>query len=143
VPGEACRHNLGVLDRRQLHRPRPLGASHVEGWRWRNRPHLGEWERAAASGSLPASDVERLAPEQRAGELAMLMLRLHTGIRFDAFTARTGVDARTFFADPFDRLARVGLIALTADAATLTEKGIPVADAIAAEFLEHASALTA
>ena len=89
-----------------------------------------------AAGDLPAADVETLTPGWRAGELAMLMLRLERGIEFDAFAARTGRDARHVFRDQIERFAPVGLITLDASSIRLTEQGINVADAIAAEFLD-------
>jgi len=39
---------------------------------------------------LPAADVEQLTPDQRAGELAMLLLRLSDGLNFDVFADRSG-----------------------------------------------------
>jgi oxygen-independent coproporphyrinogen-3 oxidase len=135
TPGEACRHNLVYWTGGSYLGLGPSAASHVEGWRWRNRPHLGEWERAVGAGELPASDVESLTPAQRAGELAMLMLRLDRGIEFDAFAARIGRDARDLFRPQLDRLQRVGLVSVDSSSVKLTERGIPVADAIASEFL--------
>ena len=84
---------------------------------------------------MPATDVERLSPERRAGELAMLRLRLARGIEFADFSARTGVDARAAFAEQLDRLSRLGLIQIDERAARLSDKGLAVADAVAAEFL--------
>jgi oxygen-independent coproporphyrinogen-3 oxidase len=138
TPGEACRHNLVYWTGGNYIGLGPSAASHVEGWRWRNRPHLGEWERAVADQALPASDVEALTPDQRAGELAMLMLRLDRGIEFDAFAERTGRDARGLFREQIDRLAPAGLITVDDRAVRLTERGINVADAIAGEFLDVA-----
>ena len=137
-PGDECRHNLVYWTGGNYLGLGPSAASHVEGWRWRNRPHLGEWENAVAAGDLPAADVESLSPGRRAGELAMLMLRLDRGIEFDAFAARTGRDARLAFRQQIDRLAPVGLIAVDATGVRLTERGINVADAIGAEFLDVA-----
>jgi coproporphyrinogen III oxidase-like Fe-S oxidoreductase len=72
---------------------------------------------------------------RRAGELAMLMLRLSQGIRYDAFAQRTGHDPCELFAETIGRLAPVGLVRADADAIRLTERGVNVADAVAAEFL--------
>ena len=135
TPGEECRHNLVYWTGGNYVGLGPSAASHVEGVRWRNRPHLGEWEDAVAEGALPAIDIERLSPRRRAGELAMLRLRLSRGIEFDDFTARTGLDARTAFADQLDRLGKVGLVRIDREAARLTDAGLAVADAVAAEFL--------
>lgn len=138
VPGDECRHNLVYWTGGNYIGLGPSAASHVQGWRWRNRPHLGEWENGVAAGELPATDVESLSPDRRAGELAMLMLRLDRGIEFDAFAARTGRDARSAFPEQIDRFAPVGLLTVDGVAIRLTETGINVADAIAAEFLNVA-----
>lgn len=136
VEGEACRHNLVYWTGGNYIGLGPSAASHVEGWRWRNRPHLREWEQAVSAGEFPAVDVEMLSPARRAGELAMLMLRLDRGIEFEAFAARTGRDARAAFREQIDRLAPVGLLEGDATAVRLTEAGINVADAVGAEFLD-------
>jgi oxygen-independent coproporphyrinogen-3 oxidase len=137
-PGGECRHNLVYWTGGNYLGLGPSAASHVEGWRWRNRPHLGEWEQAVAAGEVPAVDVEVLSPAPRAGELAMLMLRLSQGIRYDAFARRTGGrDPRDLFAETIARLAPVGLLRADADAIRLTEQGVNVADAVAAEFLAN------
>jgi oxygen-independent coproporphyrinogen III oxidase len=135
APGQECRHNLVYWSGGSYIGLGPSAASHVEGWRWKNRPHLGEWERAIACSTLPAGDVERLTEAQRRGELAMLNLRLARGLNFADFTARTGADARHAFAEQTDRLSRLGLIRVDPDAVRLTEAGLNVADAVAAEFL--------
>ena len=134
-PGEECRHNLVYWTGGNYVGLGPSAASHVEGWRWRNRPHLGEWEQAVDRGGVPAVDVEQLTPIRRAGELAMLLLRLRDGLDFSDFAARTGYDARQIYADQIDRLARPGLITVDARGVRLAERGLAVADAVAAEFL--------
>jgi oxygen-independent coproporphyrinogen-3 oxidase len=138
VPGEECRHNLLYWSGGDYIGLGPSAASHVQGRRWRNRPHLGEWEVAVSSGVLPAADLETLSPAQRCGELAMLNLRLSRGLAFADFATRTGEDARVLFAEPIERLAKLGLIAVSQDAVQLTVAGLDVADAVAAEFLETA-----
>jgi oxygen-independent coproporphyrinogen-3 oxidase len=135
MPHEECQHNLGYWRGGNYVGLGPSAASHIEGWRWKNRPHLGEWERATESSEVPATDVEHLSADQRAGELAMLMLRLDAGIGFDAFEQRLGLDARTLFATQIEHLGRVGLITVDEGSIRLSERGLPVADAVAAEFL--------
>lgn len=137
--GNECQHNLLYWIGGDYLSLGPSAASHVQGWRWRNRPHLGEWENAVDRSFLPAVEVESLSPRQRAGELAMLMLRLSTGITHADFTARTGHDAAELFAEVIDRLAPLGLLDVTATAIRLSERGLPVADSVASEFLEAAS----
>ncbi len=135
VPGQECRHNLMYWTGGNYIGLGPSAASHVDGHRWRNRPHLGEWERAVSSGEPPAIELEILPPHRRAGELAMLMLRLSKGIEFVEFKARTGFDARVVFADPIERFALIGLLNVDDQRICLTERGVEVADALAGEFL--------
>jgi oxygen-independent coproporphyrinogen-3 oxidase len=135
VPGEECRHNLVYWTGGNYLALGPSGASHIEGHRWKNRPHLGEWEQAIDEGELPAADYEVLTLEQRAGELAMLMLRLEEGLSCDVYTARTGLDALKVYAATADNLVKLGLIEVSDRKISLTERGIDVADAVAGEFV--------
>jgi oxygen-independent coproporphyrinogen-3 oxidase len=135
-PGEECRHNLLYWTGGNYLGVGPSAASHVEGHRFRNRPHLGEWEQAIEEGRLPATDIEVLTPRQRAGERVMLELRLTTrGVRIKEFIEQFGQDARDLFARQLADLSRAGLLRVTPENFALTEAGVDVADAVAAEFL--------
>lgn len=133
--GESCRHNLLYWTGGNYIGLGPSAASHVEGWRWKNRPHLGEWERAVSAGELPAAELEKLSKEQRMGEWVMLRLRLSEGIEFGAFAERWGCDAHAVYRDEIERLGKLGLIKVNQDRFVLSEAGLAVADAIAGEFL--------
>jgi oxygen-independent coproporphyrinogen-3 oxidase len=135
IPGEECRHNLLYWTGSSYVGLGPSAASHIEGTRFKNRPHLGEWENAIEAGHLPAQDVETLTPEQRCGELAMLMLRLTRGVSFAEYSARIGRDARSDFAEQIERIAKLGLIEVDEAGFRLTDQGLNVADSIGAEFL--------
>lgn len=135
APGQECRHNLIYWTGGDYLGLGPSAASHAGGTRWKNRPHLGEWEAAIASGRLPVTDVESLPPEQRAGELVMLRLRLERGLDLRDFAGRTGFDAHALYAEPLRRLSDLGLIEVDPNRVRLTEKGLEVADAVAREFL--------
>ena len=135
LPGQACRHNLIYWTGGNYIGLGPAAASHISGHRWRNRPHLGEWENAITAGRLAATDVEHLSSRQRAGELAMLLLRLEQGLIYDVFAARTGHDAHQLFAGPIKQLTRAGLLDAGGPGLRLTDRGRNVADAVAAEFL--------
>lgn len=134
-PNEACRHNLLYWTGGNYIGLGPSAASHVEGWRWKNRPHLGEWERAVERDQLPAAELEKLSDEQRQGEWVMLRLRLSDGAVFDDYAARWGRDARADYADELNRLAKLGLLDVNARRFALSDGGVAVADAIASEFL--------
>ena len=134
-PGSESLHNLGYWTGDDYLALGPSGSSHVAGTRWKNAPHLGDWERSVDAGRLPAVEVERLTPAQRAGELAMLRLRLADGIDLADFAARTGFDAASRFAPQIDQLGRGGLLSLSPTHLRLTESALPLTDAVAAEFL--------
>jgi len=134
-PGQECHHNLMYWKGGNYIGLGPSAASHVSGHRWRNRPHLGEWEEHIDRRQLPAVDIEILSPLQRCGELAMLMLRLDDGLNFNDFTARTGEDARSLYVDQISRLTKLGLIEIDQSRIRLSHKGLNVADGVAAEFV--------
>jgi oxygen-independent coproporphyrinogen-3 oxidase len=137
--GEECRHNLMYWHGGNYMALGASGSSHINGVRWKNRPHLGEWETAIDAGEMAASDVECLSAGTRCGELAMLMLRLDAGLTFADFTARTGQDAQSLFSDIVHQLTPVGLLEADDQAIRITDKGLAVADAIASQFLATAS----
>ncbi len=136
APGQECQHNLLYWQGEDYIGLGPSAASHVQGHRWRNRPHLGQWEQAIESGQLPAIDAETLSPLRRAGELVMLQLRLTPGINFADFTRRTGFDAARLYAPQLEKLTSLGLLLLDSTSFRLSDRGLDVADAIAAEFLD-------
>jgi oxygen-independent coproporphyrinogen-3 oxidase len=135
TPGEVCRHNLLYWTGGNYIGLGPSAASHVEGWRWTNLPHLGEWERAIDGGELPAADFETLTSEQRAGEWMMLGLRLARGVKFAEYASRTGCDARAVYAEQIERLLKLRLIEVDNAGFKLSDEGLAVADAVAGEFL--------
>jgi len=133
--GEECRHNLLYWTGGDYIGIGPSAASHVQGRRWKNRRHLGEWERAIQSGELPMDEVEELSPRRRAGELAMLLMRLSRGLVYEEFLNCSGMDARTLFAAPIEQYSRLGLLEADEFHVGLSDTGLAVADSLAAEFI--------
>jgi oxygen-independent coproporphyrinogen-3 oxidase len=133
--GQECRHNLLYWTGGDYVGLGPSAASHIQGTRFKNRPHLGEWEQSIDRGELPAAEVEHLTPLQRAGERVMLGLRLSEGLKFDDYAAQTGFDARSLFEDQLRRLKKFGLLQVNDSGFLLTDAGLAVADTIAAQFL--------
>lgn len=134
--GEECRHNLLYWTGGSYVGIGPSAASHIDGHRFKNAPHLGEWEQAIDRGILATTETETLSPRQRAGELAMLQLRLARGLEFDDYSTRTGFDARQLFGPQIAQLTKLGLISLDERRLQLTEAGLNVADSVAAEFVD-------
>ncbi|RYG69406.1 coproporphyrinogen III oxidase family protein, partial [bacterium] len=133
--GTPCRHNLNYWTGGDYLGIGPSAASHVRGTRFKNRPHLGEWERAINECTLPAIDVEYLSQDDREGEAMMLGLRLAEGVEWGAFVQRFGRSIDERFPETLAQMSRVGLVEATPTHVRLTPAGLPIADAIAAEFL--------
>ncbi|HVT90153.1 MAG TPA: hypothetical protein VHD56_14965, partial [Tepidisphaeraceae bacterium] len=138
VPGQECLHNLLYWTGGNYIGLGPSAASHVNGQRLKNRPHLGEWEQAVDRAESATGETELLTAEQRAGELIMLSLRLTQGINFSDYADRTGFDAQNRYRTSIHRLAGLGLLHVDNRGFRLTEAGLNVADSIAAEFLSPA-----
>ena len=133
--GEESLHNLGYWRGEGYVGLGPSAASHVEGVRFRNEPHLGRWEAAVEGGTLAAVEVERLSGEQREGELAWLNLRLAGGIEVADFVTRTGVDPRRRFSGALVDAGSSGLVEDTGTHLRITERGWHLADGIGALFI--------
>ena len=138
-PGQECLHNLHYWNGGNYLALGPSAASHIGGLRFRNRPHLGEWESTISEGRLPAIDQERLSPMARAGELIMLQLRLPRGVRFDELQKRYGVNGETHFATELEMLRRQNLIEVDHSGFRLLPAGWILADAIAGQFVQASS----
>lgn len=133
--GQECRHNLAYWRAENYIGLGPSAASHVGGYRWKNRPHLREWELAIEGGSVPADELERLEPLHRAAELAYLMLRTRDGISAAEFGAGTGFELAAAFAGPIARLIYGRVVQWEGGRLKLTERGVELADAAGAEML--------
>ena len=140
APGQECLHNLAYWRGLNYIGLGPSAASHLAGMRFKNLPHLGEWEQAVAHGQLPAADIETLTPGHRCAELIMLGLRLTQGVDLRHTRQITGVTPEIAFANVADPLVRQKLMIATATHWSLTPRGIEVADGIAAQFLSATDA---
>lgn len=134
-PGAESRHNV----RYWLNLPYvgigPSAASYMGGRRWRNVPDTAEYVRRVGAGLERAIDLEELSPLERAGETAMLQLRLVAGINRASFRAATGFDPGELFADTIARHAGDGFLTVDDRRIALTRKGRLVADTVVADFL--------
>jgi len=133
--GGRCRHNLRYWHNLSGLGVGPSASSYIHGRRWRNPPDVREYLRRIRAREPLGIDVETLDPKARAGETAMLQLRLTEGIDCESFAATTGFDPCDLFAGPIARHVSDGLLAATSTHIALTPKGRLVADTIIADFL--------
>lgn len=90
LKGYECQHNLNYWRGGEYLGLGPSAASHIEGRRFRNRPHLDDY---LEKPTCQIADSEVLNPKDKAGEEAMLRLRLlEEGIKVNELTTRFGQD---------------------------------------------------
>jgi oxygen-independent coproporphyrinogen-3 oxidase len=134
-PGARSLHNLRYWYNLPTVGIGPAAASYIEGQRWRNVPESVEYVRRILAGEATAIDVETLDPMQRAGETAMLMLRLVEGLNRRRFREATGFDPMVLFAEAISRHRTAGRLIVEVERVALTPAGRLVADSVMADFL--------
>jgi len=132
---EQSRHNLTYWRNGNWLGLGPGAGSHVHGRRWKNQPHLARYLRTP--GEPPRSEDEILEPDLQLGETLMLGLRLREGVDLDVLEARFAPHARLGDGrrETLARYTAAGLLTRCGTRVRLTEQGLFVADAIAAELL--------
>ncbi|MCX6086078.1 MAG: radical SAM family heme chaperone HemW [Caldiserica bacterium] len=135
-PGFVSRHNFGYwlfTDYVGL----GLGASgFVSGRRWTNISTMAGYLARVSDGKLPVDSEEQLQGRPRAGEYAMLRMRLPgAGLDFAAFSGLFGEDARVIFRDALAQLVDDGLITVLEDRAVCTGKGLELNNVVAGAFI--------
>jgi len=130
-PGRRCAHNLGYWHNQNWLGLGPSAASHIDGHRWKNQPHLGQY--LASTPEPPMTDQEHLPANESVGEQLMLLLRLREGV------AQTWLDRHLSQGDPrhnaITELIQIDMLEQTQTHLRLTERGLFVADHVIAKLL--------
>jgi len=134
-----CHHNRAYWGNRPYVGIGPSAVSQVGGTRFGNPRSLHQWRRAVERGEFPAAWEETLAPGERLGESFWLGLRTRDGVDPAAALEESGLEP----GDPAARAIRIrsrdlqeqGLLEPVGGRLRLTERGWPLADAVAASFL--------
>jgi oxygen-independent coproporphyrinogen-3 oxidase len=138
LPGHECAHNL-VYWRNGPYLGVGAGATSFLGGERRTRIRdLKRYLEEADAGEPPGTDVERLPRAARLGETVMLGLRLEEGLDLEVLAARSGLDAAALLGPKLRRLAAAGLVAFDGARFSLTEDGIPLADAVSTDLMAAA-----
>ncbi len=139
-PGFHCRHNDGYW---RYHDYIGIGAGAAgkhdtpDGGcrRWRNRNAPEGYVRAIMAEGLAEQETETLSRAEAAAEACWLGLRRADGVERAAFSRRFGVDPWNAFGDSLSRWRRAGRLHVDATRIRITESGLPLTDAIAADAL--------
>jgi len=134
-PDNRCLHNMLYWTNAHWLGCGPSAASHVQGWRWKNEPHLGHYldHTAAHAGLPPIMDIEHLPPDRRIGEQLMLGLRLREGLEISWLDQHIPPHhpRRAVLAE----LLALDMLAYSPTHLHLTARGLPVADTVIAKLL--------
>ncbi|MDP6538040.1 MAG: radical SAM family heme chaperone HemW [Planctomycetota bacterium] len=134
--GRRCEHNRNYWANGSYVGLGPSAVSHVGGVRFGNPRAIAPWREAVCAGRPAAQWSERLDADERLGETWWLGLRTAEGVdprlarRTAGFVGRDD-PAGTVAAD----LIAEGLLEERAGRVRLSERGLPLADAVAARFL--------
>lgn len=126
-----CLHNMSYWTNRNWLGFGPGAASHLDGNRWKNQPHLGRYLESASEP--PVVDVERLPQERRAGEELMLRLRLRDGVEREWLESH--LDKNDTRHTRLRELTEMGMLEWAQNRLRLTRRGLFVADSVIAELL--------
>ena len=134
-PGAACRHNLRYWHNEPHLGLGPAAAGFVDEVRYKNVADTAAYVQAIQAGRSPWSEQERLPPERRARETAMLELRLTAGIDRQRFKQRYAEDPALLFAAAIERHGADRLLTSDETSIRLTRAGFLLADRVIADFL--------
>ncbi len=135
-PGHACRHNLHYWNARNHVAWGVSASGHCDGVRWKYVSSLQRFCDAMLNGRLPLVEMEQLSPPIRAAELAVLQLRLASGVDLAGFEARTGLPAGDKLAGVIQKYQNHGMLdglGASRGLMVLTDAGIAISDTIFAD----------
>ncbi len=134
-PGFECRHNLLYWDNGHYLGLGPAAHSHFRGHRRANERSVSRYAERLAAGEKPLEEEELLDKRTQMAETMFMGLRLLRGINLEAFRERFGIGADEVYAKEIAHLTADGLIERAGKYLRLTEKGLPLANTVFAEFL--------
>lgn len=136
APGQSpganyAKHNLLYWQNENWLALGPGASGHLNGYRWKNVPHLGKYLAAPASEGAPIQDVERLEPDASFGEQLMLRLRLMRGVEREWLADRLDENRRRII----DQKVEWKLLEWTPTRLRLTRRGLLISDSIFSDLL--------
>lgn len=133
-PGAESRHNSRYWERRPYLGIGPSAASQLGAFRWTESGVIPAW--AEGRGEL---EFQELDPAEQLAEIPLLGLRLHAGISWEALRERADRAGLRPLADAWEarlqELARGGLVRMTEDRVTLTERGMLLSNGVLQLFV--------
>lgn len=131
----ACRHNLVYWANDAYFGFGTGAAAYRQGERTLNTRELGAYIERCRTGRSPVSQREKLEPEARARETAIVQLRRRNGLERASFEARTGFAIEKLAGRAIEQFTRLGLLEDDGASIRLSRSGLPVADGILQQLL--------
>lgn len=133
-PNCQCQHNLLYWKNKNWWPFGPSASGHINGIRWKNIPHIGEYLKAHNLPSI--TDVEKLNEDGQVGEVLMLGLRLTEGMKITELDAlflkgRRGKER----SETIDNYIQSGLLEKTTGRIRFTLKGQLLADSVLSDLI--------
>jgi oxygen-independent coproporphyrinogen-3 oxidase len=134
-PSFRCRHNLAYWQGRGWYAMGPGAAKFVDGRREVNHRSPTTYIRKVLDGQSPVAESESIDSQQWACERAAFGIRMIDGVDFGVIATETGVDVATLRQKEITRCVNSGWLNACGTHYRLTDAGILMADAVAAELL--------
>ena len=138
-PGQESRHNLVYWRYRDYCGIGPGAHGRRGGMATLRHKKPENWLSAVGEHGHGMREETSLSPATRASEALLMGLRLAEGVPLSQFAGRFGIDAQNLI-DPHgcEMLERLGFVRRCGDRLTVTDKGMPVLDAVLGEIVHPA-----
>ncbi len=142
-PGCRSEHNLTYWKNGPFIGVGPSAAGFADGRRYKNVSEIAAYIRQINERGHAEAESESVDREKLIIEMVMMQLRLIEGLSVADFRARIGVDPRTLFKRPLQRIVEAEMCVVTETHISLTLKGRLVSDAIMAELVAESDTVEA
>jgi len=135
-PGYPARHNLVYWQNGEYLGLGPAAHSMIDGYRFSNVESVELYISKLGQGEPVIHELHRLTRDEQISETVFLGLRLLDGLNLDSFAGRFGETLPQIYGKQVEKLIHCGLLELADNKLKLTEKGIPLANEVFAEFVQ-------
>jgi len=132
--GHECAHNLGAWNMNNWIGIGPSAASQYNNMRYKNTASLNDWAKGVFENNFAREDIISLDNEELFLSGIIFGLRMSSGIDLKKLKERFSIKNPEKYADVIKNFCDENLMKKNSDRIFLTENGMLLADAIAAQF---------
>jgi oxygen-independent coproporphyrinogen-3 oxidase len=133
-PGHESKHNMNYWSEKDYLGIGPGASGYIKGWRYKNVSGMAGYTKMLNEGRGVIVSGERLSVSKKAGEVAVLALRMSKGLDRGEFLQKYGVSEENRILDKFSQFPE-DLYVITDNNIFLTPKGMRVANRIWSELV--------